>query len=349
MQLSHRILAVDDSPTNLAIIEEALQGRFSLRTADDGEQALQMAPSFQPDVVLLDVMMPGTNGYEVCSRMKNDRDLGLTQVIMVSAKTDLHSRLRAYQAGADDYIVKPFSEDELFAKVCVRLRAKSIYRVVRSELEALCGAAGEALELVSQLRDSETAGHLVRMRDYAQMLALELQKTSWGHAINDQFLQDLYRASPLHDIGKVAVPDAVLHKLGQLSNDERAEIQQHTIVGERILQRLAEQQPDNSMFRMAVDIARSHHECYDGSGYPDGLVGADIPLAARITSVADVFDALTSARCYKTKQVPEDAREVIVAGRGTVFDPAVVDALLRVFDEMADLALNADRADENDA
>lgn len=337
MQLNHRVLAVDDNPMNLAIVEEALQGRFSLRTAENGDEAMRIAHEFRPDIVLLDVMMPGPSGYEVCGRMKNDRNLGPTQIIMVSAVTDLESRLRAYQAGADDYILKPFDEEELYAKVCINARNRTIYGVIRGQLEALCGAAGEALELVSHLRDAETAGHLVRMRDYSQILAVELQSTNWGRQIDDQFLDDLFRASPLHDVGKVAIPDNILHKPDVLTADEFDQMKLHTIHGERILRTLAQRQPDVSMFQMAVEVARSHHENYDGTGYPDGLVGDAIPLAARIVRVADVFDAITSERVYKPKQSPEEARDLIVASTRAAFDPAVVDAMLRVFYEMAEM------------
>jgi putative two-component system response regulator len=342
VRLNHRVLAVDDNPTNLRIIEEALQGRFSLRMAENGAEALRLAPGFRPDVVLLDVMMPGPDGYEVCSRMKNDRMLAAMQVIMVSAKTDLDSRLRAYQAGADDYILKPFSEEELYAKVCVNVRNKTIYGVIRGQLEALCGAAGEALELVSHLRDAETAGHLVRMRDYSQILAGELRTTSWGQRIDDQFLEDLFKASPLHDVGKVAIPDTILHKPGRLTDDEFELMKQHTVSGERILRTLLQRQPDVSMFQMAVEITRSHHENYDGSGYPDGLVGEAIPLSARIVRVADVFDAITSVRAYKPRQSPQEARDLIVASTRSAFDPAVVDAMHRVFDEFLEVALTSE-------
>lgn len=342
MQPSHRVLAVDDNPTNLAIIEESLKGHFSLRAVDNGKEALRLATDFQPDVVLLDVMMPSPDGFEVCSRLKNNRDLGHTQIIMVSAKTELDSRLRGYQAGADDYVMKPFSSEELYAKVCVNLRAKTIYSVIHNQLDKLCGATGEALQLVSQLRDAETASHLVRMRDYSQFIAVELCNTSYAHQIDDRFLDDLYLASPLHDIGKVAIPDSILLKPGPLTPEEFQAMQQHTLIGHRILSRLSDREPRVPMFTMAADIAKYHHECVDGSGYPQGLVGDAIPLAARIVKVGDVFDAITSVRPYKQKQSPEEARRWIVERRGSAFDPVVVDAFLQAYDDIAEIALHGD-------
>jgi putative two-component system response regulator len=347
MHTANRILAVDDNPTNLAIIEESLQGRFNLRTASDGKEALRLTPSFHPDLILLDAMMPSPDGFEVCSRIKNNRAIGPTQIVMVSARTDINSRLRGYQAGADDYMLKPFNEEELYAKVCVNLRTRSACSSIHSQVESVCGAVGETLKLVSQLRDAENAGHLVRMRDYAQLLAVELQTSSYGNEIDELFLDDLYQASPLHDIGKVAIPDAILLKPGPLTDAEFTTMQKHTLVGEHILKRLAQQQPHVSMFSMAVQIARSHHECFDGSGYPDGLSGRSIPLAAHIVKVADVFDAITSTRVYKPKQHPNEAREWITARTGAAFDPLIIAAFQQQFDAFS--ALANDHDDEFDA
>jgi putative two-component system response regulator len=344
MSIENRILAVDDNPTNLAIVADVFQGRFNLRLAHDGNEALHIAPTFLPDVVLLDVMMPKPDGYEVCSLMKNDRVLRHSQIIMVSARTDIDDRLRGYQAGADDYVTKPFEEEELYAKVCANLRTKSIYGAIHSQLEALCGATGEVLELVSHLRDAETGEHLDRIRLYSQLLAAELRQGQYGEQIDDAFLDDLFRASPLHDVGKIAIPDAILRKPGPLTADERAQMEQHTLIGEKILDRLINQEPGLNYFRMAAEIARWHHESFDGSGYPDGLRGTAIPLAARIVKVADVFDALTSARVYKPSYTPIVARDQIAVVERAKFDPDVVDAMLRVFDEFNDLCLNLDSA-----
>ena len=348
MPAGSRILAVDDNPINLAIIEETFQGRFTLRLAHDGEEALRIAPTFLPDIVLLDVMMPRPDGYEVCSQIKNDRVLRHSQVIMVSAKTDISERLRGYRAGADDYVTKPFEEEELFAKVSAALKTKSIYCSVQRELDALCSATGETLELISHLRDSETGEHLDRMRDYSQMLAAELRNGPFAQQVDDQFLDDLYRASPLHDLGKIVIPDAILRKPGPLTDAEREQMKRHTVVGEQILHRLARQQPEAGFFRMAAEIARWHHECMDGSGYPDGLRGDAIPLAARIVKVADVFDAMTTARVYKPSYSPVVTRDEIVSAAGTQFDPQVVEAMLRIFDEFLDMCAARDIATSDD-
>ena len=343
----NRILAVDDNPVNLAIIEESLQGRFDLRTATSGEEALWLMSTYRPDVVLLDIMMPAPDGFEVCSRIKNDRKYEATQVVMVSAKADINSRLRGYQVGADDYIVNPFNEEELYAKVCANLRSRTVCRAVREEIEELCGAAGDALTLASQLRDVENAGHLTRMRDYAQILATDLRRDTYRDLIDEEFLDALYRASPLHDIGKIGVPDVILRKPGALTPAEFAVMQQHTCIGERILGRLAAQMSRPYTFAMASQIARSHHESFDGSGYPDGLCSDSIPLAARIVKVADVFDAITSARVYKRKQSPRETRDWMISNKGTQFDPLIIDAFERAYADFASLA-DESQADECD-
>jgi cyclic di-GMP phosphodiesterase len=346
MPAGNRILAVDDNPANLAIVEEIFQGRFNLRLAHDGSEALRIAPTFLPDVVLLDVMMPKPDGFEVCSRMKNDPTLRHSQIILVSARTDIEDRLRGYKAGADDYVTKPFEEEELCAKVCANLRTKSIYGTIRDQVGALCDATGDVLELVAHLRDAETGEHLDRMRIYAQLLAAELRQTTCGDQIDDAFLDYLYRASPLHDIGKIVIPDAILRKPAALTDDERAQMQQHPVLGEQILNRLAARGPDASYFPMAAQIARWHHECVDGSGYPDGLSGNAIPLAARIVKVADAFDAITSARVYKSARSVTEAHDEIVAGKGQAYCPIVVDALTSVLDDFREVAESAGIAEE---
>lgn len=337
MPARNRVLAVDDNPINLAVIEEALQGHFQLRLAQDGNEVYRIAPTFMPDVVLLDVMMPGPDGYELCSWMKNDPLLRQSQVIMVSARTNVDDRLRGYRAGADDYVTKPFNEQELCAKVDVALKTRDLMSTIQDQVDVLCDATGQVLELVAHLRDAETGEHLDRMRIYSHLLAAELRDDPIACQIDDAFLDDLYRASPLHDIGKIAIPDAILQKPGPLTKEEREEMQRHTIIGESILNHLVELQPEVSFFRLAAEIARWHHESFDGSGFPDGLQGTAIPLAARIVKVADVFDALTSARVYKSPCDPSAARDQMTGVEAASFDPAILDAMLRVFDEFTEV------------
>lgn len=211
----------------------------------------------------------------------------------------------------------------------------------------MCGATSGVLELMSHLRDTETGEHLDRIRIYSQLLAAELRQGPYGSQIDDAYLDNLYRTSPLHDLGKIAIPDAILRKPGPLTDDERAQMEQHTLIGERILNRLANQGVGRNCFDMAAEIARWHHESFDGSGYPDGLRGTAIPLAARIVKVADVFDALTSVRVYKPSYEPSVARDHIAIVEKEKYDPAIVNAMLSIFDEFDDVCRNSGSVDED--
>lgn len=331
MFTTNRILAVDDDPINLSVIEEMLLGQYQLCTTKSGREALDIAPTFQPDVVLLDAMMPGMDGFQLCSCMKNDESMKHSQIIMVSAKNAIEDRLRGYKAGADDYVSKPFHEEELLAKIHTAVRNKSANYSLQQEIERLYGATCDVLELISHVRDKETGDHLDRIREYSCLLALLLRPTKYGCEIDDLFMSCLERASALHDIGKVAVPDSILNKPGPLTDEERAVMQQHTIQGEQILNCIGQQQWEPNLFRMAADVARWHHERWDGNGYPDRLQGEQIPLAARIVKVADVFDALASKRVYKPAYPYWEVKQLMQGGRTWEFDPLIIDVMLEDF------------------
>jgi len=281
-----KIMVVDDNPINLEVLVEALDGKFDVALAEDGSVALAMAPAFQPDVVLLDVMMPGRDGFDVCRAIKFSRELRQTRIIMVSARADLASRLKGYNAGADDYITKPFDEEELLTKVLFALRTK--------RLSSLCGATGEVLALLSELRDTECDPHMEAVRLVSQQVATELRGTAGMDKINDQFIDDLHQASVLRDVGMLSIPEALRLRRGKWTIDELEHVKQHTLIGASLLNRLADEHAGVSLLRMAADVARSHHEQFDGRGYPDRLAGDDIPLAARIVHAAE---ALVAGEC----------------------------------------------------
>jgi len=347
-----RVLAVDDHPLNRDILCKILRRDYDVETAVDGDECLRKLAEFRPQVVLLDIMMPGLNGYEVCRRIK-EAGGAFVQVILVSGKGSTAERLEGYAALADDYLVKPFDHDELRSKVRVQFRlwesqralaeAKSQLELYAGELERLVQlrtrqvvAAHEmtvfALAELADSRDPETGEHLLQMRYYSQTLAQQLATDSpYQSEISPQFLEHLYRASPLHDVGKVGVPDAVLQKPGPLTPAEREVMKRHVVLGAETLEKARSRFGPGTFMDMAVDIARYHHEWFDGAGYCAGLAGATIPLAARIVALADVYDALTSQRVYKAAMSAEAAREVIVKESGTHFDPAVVAAFLECF------------------
>jgi putative two-component system response regulator len=322
MSNNARILVVDDNAMNRAVLEELLDGRYETALAEEGSAALALAPSFQPDVVLLDVMMPGRDGFDVCRTMKRHHSLRQTRIIMVSAKAELAARLQGYDAGADDYVTKPFCEEELLTKIEFALRTK--------RLEGMCGAAGEMLALLSELRDTEIDADMVEVRALADRLANELQNTVYELQINAQFLDDLHHASVLRDVGMLAVPDVIRSKVGRRELDEQEQIKQHTLVGARLLNRLAGEYPTASLFQMAATVARSHHEDFDGRGYPDQLAGNDIPLPARIVRVAEALVQATDA----TRGDHGAALALVQAGSGSLYDPIVCEALQAASNEL---------------
>jgi putative two-component system response regulator len=303
---------------------------------DSGEKALSVAPRFQPNLVLLDVMMPGLDGNQACRMLRARPELRHTKIVMLSARAELDDRLRAYDGGAADYIAKPFDDREVLAKVRTWMQMAYRHQVeeIWQEVEKTREAVGVALASLAAFRDTETGDHLLRMRWYSEALAEQLAVAGeYQGQIDEAFLKHLYQASPLHDIGKVGIPDAILRKPGWLEASEFEVIKRHTIIGGDILAQAARGMPHAEYIKMAAQIARHHHERFDGGGYPDGLSGIAIPLAARIVAVADVFDALTSQRVYRGPLTAAEAGKVIQEETGGRFDPAIVDAFFSRFDD----------------
>ncbi|MEM6552564.1 MAG: HD domain-containing phosphohydrolase [Planctomycetota bacterium] len=353
------ILVVDDDPMNRAIAEESLDGEYPVVTAENGVEAIEAVKEHVPSLVLMDIMMPEMDGYTACRAIKDSPFGETTQIILVSARASTEERLEGYRAGADDYLTKPFEQDELLAKVRVQLRLRdTLFQLARTKtqvavenntLEAHVAEQEKeltdtrdlvvfALARLAESRDPETGHHLSRIRNYCQVLAARLAEHGpYTDQIDAGFPEAIYRASPLHDIGKVGVPDAILLKPGRLTADEFDVMKTHCAIGAEALREVAAQNAGCGFLDMAIEIAQSHHEKFDGSGYPDRLAGRDIPLAARITAVADVFDALTTKRVYKDAFSVERARDIIRSDTGSHFDPAVVAAFEACFEEFVEV------------
>ena len=334
---NYRILAVDDDSAHLLLLREYLTPfGFQVRSCTSGSAALEAVNEFRPHIVLLDVGLPDMEGFDVCRRILRARSAKSTKVLMISARSDLSSRLKGYEAGAVDFVIKPFFEEEVLEKVR-RWRNTVSYAELDellNELDVTRDAIGLALATMAGFRDTETGEHLFRLRWYAQALAEHLAlEGPYAELIDETFLRNLYRASPLHDIGKVAIGDAVLLKPGKLSPGEFELMKRHTTLGAELLERAAEQLRTSGFLAMAIDIARHHHERFDGSGYPDGLAGHTIPLSARIVAVADVLDALLTKRVYKEAFPFQDAVSLIYRDSGSHFDPSIVSVLRQFEDE----------------
>ncbi|HEY1525341.1 MAG TPA: HD domain-containing phosphohydrolase [Candidatus Angelobacter sp.] len=292
-KISGTILVADDHGPNRVLFEEMLTAAgFTVSTASDGASALRMFESVRPDLVLLDVMMPYPHGFEVCERIKSDKETCLTPVILVTALSNTEDRVRGITAGADDFLTKPVDRSELLARVRSLLKLKA-HTDELERAESVLFALARSIEG----KDPYTQDHCARLSDYASRLGERLQLPA------DQ-MTALYRAGIVHDIGKVAVPDAILLKPSRLTEEEWTIMRQHPVVGERICAPL-------KSFRLVLPIIRHHHEKMDGTGYPDGLKGEEIPITARILQIVDVYDALTTARPYKRALSSVEALEIM--------------------------------------
>ncbi len=343
-ELGKHILVVDDLPENSIVLQSFLAPMgYLIESATDGETALQMVAENPPDVILLDLIMPGMDGFEVCRRLKQDPDTHHIPVIIVTGMSDRDSNVRAVEAGADDFLIKPFDRILLEARIKSSAKGKLLHDQLihyKQELERKVEERTQQVVLTQQVtvfslaklaesRDNETGDHLERMRSYARILSEEIVGLEkYQGKLHDNFVAEMYQSTPLHDIGKVGIPDRILLKPGKLTPEEFDIMKQHSQIGGDTLKAADAEAGRDSFLAMGRDIAYYHHEKWNGSGYPHGLSGTDIPLAARITALADVYDALSSRRPYKEPFSHEKSKAIILEGRGSHFDPDVVDAFL---------------------
>ena len=319
------VLIVDDTPENLTVLGDILSPDYKVQAANNGELALKLAgrdPA--PDMILLDIMMPGLSGYEVCERLKSNLATRRIPVIFVTAMTDAQDETRGFELGAVDYITKPVSPPVVKARVRTHLalynQQRELARLVREATEELLLTRQEVIRQLgraAEFKDNETGLHVVRMSQYARLIAL-------AAGLDPRDAELIFQAAPMHDIGKIGVPDAVLKKPAKLDDDEWATMRSHALMGGSIIG-----DHPSDLLRLARSIALTHHEKWDGTGYPNGLKGEEISIEGRITAVADVFDALTSRRPYKKAWTVEEASTFIQEQSGIHFDPRVVGAFLK--------------------
>ncbi len=349
------ILIVDDVPENLEVLGELLQPLYRVRAAQSGARALQVARSRPiPDLILLDVMMPGMDGYAVFAALRADPLTRDIPVIFVTALDGLQEEERGLEAGAVDYISKPIRPSIVLARVHNQLELKKARDRLRDQnmlLESeIARRMGEnlliqevsirALARLAEIRDPETGNHLRRTQAYVAVLATRLAgDPRYTRQLTPHTIDLIAKSAPLHDIGKVGIPDHILLKPGRLTPDEWTVMQTHARLGSEAIEHAEEDAERPVPFlAFAKEIARHHHERWDGSGYPDGLAGEGIPLSARLMALADVFDALISRRTYKEPFSLERARAMIGDARGSHFDPDVVDAFLVEFARFTEIA-----------
>lgn len=337
------IMIVDDTEMNISILVEALGNTYDLIIAINGKDALELLEDQKPDLVLLDIMMPEVDGYQVMEAMQRKDDTKDIPVIFLSAMSESDSKTKGFALGAVDYITKPFEMSEVMARVETHLELKDAREWLKNQNAVLETKVRERTDMVeksksaliyclaglAETRDPETGEHIKRTQNYVRVLARQLRAMGlYEDVLTDDFIHLLYETAPLHDIGKVGVKDDILLKPGKLTADEFKEMKNHTVYGHDTLEKGLRELGKDSFLRVAKEIAYTHHEKWDGSGYPLGLSGVDIPLSGRLMALGDVYDALISKRIYKDALSHLKARTIIIEGKGSHFDPDVVDAFL---------------------
>ncbi len=305
------ILLVDDEASNLHLLRQVLQEQYRLLYAKDGTRALDLVAREKPDLILLDVMMPDMTGHEVCRRLKADPASAAIPVIFVTALSDTADELEGFAAGAVDYITKPVSPPVVKARVRTHLSLVRMDELMKSRLEIV-----QRLGMAAEFKDNETGLHVIRMSLYSRLLGL-------AAGMSEAQADTLLHAAPMHDIGKIGIPDRILQKPGRLDAGEWEVIQTHPRIGADIIG-----EHEQGLLAMAQRIALTHHEKWDGSGYPNGLAGTDIPIEGRIVAIADVFEALTTVRPYKPAWPIDAVITRLQSQRGKHFDPELVDLFL---------------------
>ncbi|OGT57922.1 MAG: two-component system response regulator [Gammaproteobacteria bacterium RIFCSPHIGHO2_12_FULL_63_22] len=361
------VLIVDDTPQNITILGELLQPYYAVRAANSGERALRAVHSDpRPDIILLDVMMPGMDGYEVLRRLHAEKETRNIPVIFVTAMDSTESEEHGLALGAVDYITKPIQPAIVLARVRAHLELKHARdrlanqnewlerEVARRMSENLLiqDLSMRALACLAEARDTDTGHHILRTQAYVELLAYQLEHHErFQDALASGRLERVVKAAPLHDLGKVGIPDAILLKPGRLTPEEFEVMKTHAAIGADAISKAmqdalaaadvgmaAQASGAFAFLQVAREIALSHHEKWDGSGYPAGLAGDAIPAAGRLMALADVFDALTCRRVYKKPMTIDQATQIITEGRSTHFDPDVVDAYLACQERFAEIA-----------
>jgi putative two-component system response regulator len=349
------VLVVDDSPNNLALMSRLLN-QYKVKIANSGVRCLQIARSdAPPDLILLDIMMPNMDGYEVCKQLKADPHTCDIPIIFLTAKAELADERQGFALGAADYITKPISPSILLARVKNHLSLKLVADFLRDHNHYLEEEVGRRVEEIAAIqdvtihvvtslaetRDSETGNHIRRTQLYVKELAEKLSlHPNYAAVLTESEIKLIYKSAPLHDIGKIGIPDAILLKPGRFTPEEFEIMKSHTTLGYQTIKQAEQLLGVNVGFlRIAKEITLSHQEKWDGSGYPQGLAGNEIPLSARLMAVADVYDALISRRVYKGEVQHEEALDIMREGRGTHFDPDILDVFMDNHEIMKSIAI----------
>ena len=354
MKRKPTVLIVDDTPANLTLLMGLLKDEYRVKVANNGIKAIKLAVASPPDLILLDIMMPEMDGYEVCTKLQLMEETCHVPVIFLTAKSSVADEEHGFHVGAVDFIHKPISPPIVKARVRTHLRLKEWQDSLRNDNQVLEEEVDYRLKQIDQLKDGTiyvmvslaefrdecTGNHIRRTQSYVRALAEDLAKTAqYSGTLTPEKISLFTKSAPLHDIGKITIPDEILLKPGKYTKEEFEVMKPHSLRGYEILQQAAIFTGENDDYlNCAMDIALYHHEKWDGSGYPEGKKGSDIPLSARLMAVADVYDALRSKRPYKEAYSHQEAINQIKLGSGTHFDPDIVEALFNIQDECISIA-----------
>jgi putative two-component system response regulator len=336
------ILIVDDNLVSLKQVSAQLAQNYEVSLAKSGELALQICAREKPDLILLDVEMPGMDGFATITRLKEDPRLQQVPVIFLTGNRDTATEVRCLESGAVDFITKPAHVDILHRRIEMHLQFDAYQHHPDYMVKELEDNIGISFAELLECKDFNLINHVLNTSQYVKLLMEELLKESvFGDEITAENIGIMKRAAPFHDIGKIGISDILLFKKSALTDIEYQEVRKHAVIGARVLKAIYERAPDHDYLKTAITIAEGHHEHYDGTGYPHGLKGDAIPLNCRIMAVANVYNACVTDRVYRKKLSHEEACAVILAGRGTEFDPRVVDAFDKVRNKFAALRVSA--------
>lgn len=348
------VLVVDDTPTNIDVLVETLGDTYEVMVAIDGPSALEILQDTLPDLILLDVMMPGMSGFDVLERLRADVRTSSIPVILVTALSDIESKIKGFSFGAVDYLIKPFEIEE------VKLRVKNhlTLALTQKELKELNATLEEkvrertlhikltqettieALSSLAEYRDPETGAHIIRTKHYIKaMVEAFRSRKKYLDILTDNYVEHLILSAPLHDIGKVAIPDTILNKPDRLTPEEFEEMKRHTVAGYQLFKKAEKRLGHKSFLNIAAELAYTHHEKWNGTGYPRGLKAEEIPFSGRLMALADVYDALLNKRVYKPPFSHDKAIAIIKEERGQHFDPFLTDIFLELQDGMRRIAI----------
>ena len=315
------LLIVDDEPVNLRVLKRLLESEYQLIFAKNGEEAIKLAETRLPNLILLDVMMPGLTGFEVCRHLKQQSNTKHIPIIFVTALNDEHDEAEGFDAGAVDYITKPISPAIVKVRVKTHLSLVQADELLNSRLQVV-----QRLGKAAEYKDNETGMHVMRMSHFAKELAL-------AYGLTAQQAEILLHAAPMHDIGKIGIADSIMLKPGKLTDEEFSTMKKHPEIGAEIIGDCG----DSLLLQVAKSVSLTHHEKWDGTGYPRGLAGEDIPIEGRICAIADVFDALTSKRPYKEAWTIDETVDFLKSQKGKHFEPKLVDLMIEILPKVLEI------------